>query len=233
MAKYDTDTADTQSFLFVEEASTGLEKLTKELQGDGNECERLTRAVDVQGRLTSGDVDVLILDADSLENRDLRLVHVARSAARQPLIIVTSAKPTADGVIAALRLRVDGYLSRPYDGSALRQEVARALLERRRTFSFDFEPSSEAFDAPATLKNKPPGDVQQVKRLTRREFEVMQRVLIGDDVSAIGTVLYISPHTVRNHLKAIYRKLDVRSRVELVVRFGAFKHESATALFAN
>ncbi len=60
----------------------------------------------------------------------------------------------------------------------------------------------------------------QVKHLTRREFEVLVRVLTGGEVPAVARQLFISPHTVRNHLKAIYRKLDVRSRVELVVRFG-------------
>jgi DNA-binding CsgD family transcriptional regulator len=49
-----------------------------------------------------------------------------------------------------------------------------------------------------------------------REWEVLQQILLGRRVPAIADVLHISQHTVRNHLKAIFRKLGVRSQAELV-----------------
>jgi DNA-binding CsgD family transcriptional regulator len=38
-------------------------------------------------------------------------------------------------------------------------------------------------------------------------------------VGAIAERLKVSEHTVRNHLKAVYRKLDVHSQVELLSRW--------------
>jgi DNA-binding CsgD family transcriptional regulator len=55
-------------------------------------------------------------------------------------------------------------------------------------------------------------------RLTDREWEVAQRVATGDRVALLAEDLGISPNTVRNHLKAIFRKLDVRSQAALVRR---------------
>jgi len=52
--------------------------------------------------------------------------------------------------------------------------------------------------------------------LTAREREVLDALLAGDAVADIGEQLHISYHTARNHLKSIYRKLGVHSRVELV-----------------
>lgn len=54
--------------------------------------------------------------------------------------------------------------------------------------------------------------------LTAREREVLETFLEAGNVHETGRRLSISIHTVRNHLKAIYRKLGVRSRIELVRR---------------
>jgi DNA-binding CsgD family transcriptional regulator len=51
--------------------------------------------------------------------------------------------------------------------------------------------------------------------LSRREREVAQLAIRGLHDAEIAERLILSPHTVKHHLKAIYRKLGVRSRVEL------------------
>lgn len=53
-------------------------------------------------------------------------------------------------------------------------------------------------------------------RLTRREQDVVQCLLEGERVVSIAERLDLSPHTVRNHLKSIFRKLGVHSQAELV-----------------
>lgn len=52
--------------------------------------------------------------------------------------------------------------------------------------------------------------------MTPREQEVLQIFLRHGEIGAIADRLAISPHTVRNHLKAIYRKLGVHSQAELL-----------------
>ncbi|MEU6670995.1 LuxR C-terminal-related transcriptional regulator [Streptomyces sp. NPDC046727] len=55
----------------------------------------------------------------------------------------------------------------------------------------------------------------RVSRLTDTEFAVAELVSQGLTNGRVGSQLYISPHTVAFHLKKIFRKLDVTSRVEL------------------
>jgi DNA-binding CsgD family transcriptional regulator len=62
-----------------------------------------------------------------------------------------------------------------------------------------------------------PVDVKsRLADVSGREWEVLQQILLGRRVPAIADGLHISQHTVRNHLKAIFRKLGVRSQAELI-----------------
>jgi two-component system nitrate/nitrite response regulator NarL len=55
-------------------------------------------------------------------------------------------------------------------------------------------------------------------RLTPRETDVMQAVARGKTNREIAGELKLSEHTVKQHLKQVFGKLDVSSRVELVLR---------------
>ncbi len=57
---------------------------------------------------------------------------------------------------------------------------------------------------------------EHARRLSTRENEIVQALGSGRRVKDIAQDLVISTHTVRNHLKAIYRKLNVRSQFELI-----------------
>jgi DNA-binding NarL/FixJ family response regulator len=54
------------------------------------------------------------------------------------------------------------------------------------------------------------------ERLSAREREIVDAMAAGRRVKEIAEQFAISTHTVRNHLKAVYRKLNVRSQLELV-----------------
>lgn len=54
--------------------------------------------------------------------------------------------------------------------------------------------------------------------LSERELEVMDLLADGRTSAAIADDLILSPHTVRTHVKNIYRKLRVHSRVEAIDR---------------
>jgi DNA-binding CsgD family transcriptional regulator len=48
---------------------------------------------------------------------------------------------------------------------------------------------------------------------------VVAALLAGLDTRAVSARLYISPHTVQDHLKSVFTKTGVHSRRELLTRF--------------
>ena len=56
----------------------------------------------------------------------------------------------------------------------------------------------------------------ELETLSPREAEVLSLLITGDRVPTIAERLHISQHTVRNHLKSMYRKLDVGTQSELI-----------------
>jgi len=55
-----------------------------------------------------------------------------------------------------------------------------------------------------------------IDRLSPRELDVVGLLLEGHRVVSIAAELDVSEHTVRNHLKSIFRKLGLHSQAELV-----------------
>jgi len=53
-----------------------------------------------------------------------------------------------------------------------------------------------------------------IDNLTERQIEILALIAVGATNEEIGEKLYISPHTVKNHLYSIFKKIDVPNRVQ-------------------
>jgi DNA-binding NarL/FixJ family response regulator len=56
-----------------------------------------------------------------------------------------------------------------------------------------------------------------VEALSGRELEVLRAVAAGCGTNEIAARLYISPNTVRNHVRSVLQKLEAHSKLEAVV----------------
>ena len=63
------------------------------------------------------------------------------------------------------------------------------------------------------------GDLQEFAvrhKLTSREQEIIQLILMGNGTKEIGQRLYISGKTVKNNLSNIFQKTGAKNRIQLI-----------------
>ncbi len=63
------------------------------------------------------------------------------------------------------------------------------------------------------------GATKGLENLSERESEILSFVAKGFHDKEVAEKLFISPETVRKHLRNIYQKLHVRSRTEAVLKY--------------
>jgi two-component system, NarL family, response regulator DegU len=98
-----------------------------------------------------------------------------------------------------------------------REELVRVIHHVMEEGAF-LDPAVTATVFSEIKKGKTGFEPQDKAVLTRRELEVLSRVISGLKDREIGEALHISEHTVRSHVKSIYRKLRVSSRAQAANR---------------
>jgi len=141
--------------------------------------------------------------------------------------IVTTLYSDDEHLFPALQCGADGYLLKEDRFEVLVEElqkivrgqpplspaVARRLLTHFR--SSDAAPNTNAAQqAPAAPAVAAPPDHE---RLTPRESEVLTYLSKGFTIKEIASLMGIKWFTVNDHIKSIYRKLNVSSRAEAAV----------------
>jgi DNA-binding CsgD family transcriptional regulator len=117
--------------------------------------------------------------------------------------------------VAALARSRDGSsdahaLERATDGRWVKIEAARleGQPDAQIAVTLRAATSTETFDL-----------LCRASALSRRERNVVAALLAGLDTRAVGARLCISPHTVQDHLKSVFKKTGAHSRRELLARF--------------
>ncbi|MBD2175700.1 response regulator transcription factor [Pseudanabaena sp. FACHB-1998] len=64
---------------------------------------------------------------------------------------------------------------------------------------------------------KPPTQAENVSHLSQRELEVLRLIVDGKSNPEIAATLYLSPNTIKTHVRGIMNKLSVDDRVQAAV----------------
>ncbi|MES2850292.1 MAG: response regulator transcription factor [Bacteroidota bacterium] len=163
--------------------------------------------------LSSNPVDIAMFDiqlqgTDGIECiRKLKLIHPRMQC------MVLTVYDNADTVFKALRAGASSYIlkSTPAEriieaihelysgGSPISSDIARKIID-----AFKVKENSNDF----------------FQHLSKREQEMLEQLSHGFRYKEIATNLFISTETVRTHIRNIYEKLQVNSRVEALRKTG-------------
>ena len=182
--------------------------------GDGNEGIEL--AQELKPDIILLDMRMPILDGISVLKR-LNSLELGI-----PIVILTTSSNEQD-LLGALKAGARGYLLKDMEPDAL----VTALRE------IQFGKTIVAPHLTSVLVRFVRGDMTVSKttgpfsELTPRESEILELMAEGQGNKVIARNLGISDGTVKLHVKAVLRKLDVHSRVEAAVMYIEHNHQSS------
>jgi two-component system, NarL family, response regulator DegU len=137
-------------------------------------------------------------------------IHQERPETR---IVMLTMHADAEVVADALRAGACGYLTK--DSST--EEIADAI-RLAASGETAVSPQLAASMLGELRRLDRSGESDEDRLITKREEEVLQHIADGLSTPEVAAALYISQKTVKNHLAAIYQKLDARDRTQAVVR---------------
>ncbi|MBX9707164.1 MAG: response regulator transcription factor [Caulobacteraceae bacterium] len=164
-------------------------------------------------RIVQLDPDIVLSDIGLPDGSGLDFIPELKRGSGCKVLVVT-AFGDRDTVVAALSAGADGYLLKDSTPEAVVEGIQVTLMggapisASAAVYLLDRLRQSEPVAVPAN-------DTPQ-ERLTPREIELLQVFALGQSYKEAARSLGISPLTVGNHVKAIYRKLAVNSRGEAV-----------------
>lgn len=184
------------------------------LDAEAGSVEQLTRVLD-EPRSMAGRWDVVLMDLDLPGASGIEGIRRVKAKFPNVAVLVCTVFEDPATIVEAIAAGADGYVLKSvrFDelvdqirvvsagGASLSAPVARTLVDVVRRQHDATSPAS-----PTRLD------------LTDRERDVLRCLVDGLTYKESATRLGVSPHTVRTHIRALYKKLQVSNVAEAVNR---------------
>jgi DNA-binding NarL/FixJ family response regulator len=182
----------------------------------------------------NADLDLVLLDLNLPDRDGFSVLVELRKTYPAITVVVMSAQQDHDSVVKALNMGALGFIPK----SATRKVILGAL---QLVMSGDTYIPRQALPSeqppltttrPPTSQAKPEAGGDKVSPadlgLTGRQIDVLALIMQGKSNKAICRVLDLSEPTVKSHVSAILRTLNVSNRTEIVVAVNALKWDVPT-----
>lgn len=163
-------------------------------------------------RSSGGDpIDLCLIDIKLPDGSGLEFVqHIKATSSAKCLILTVLGD--RESVLLALKSGADGYLLKDTPPDLLRLSIERTL--RGET---PISPQAATFLLEIWRGAEPDASkAQSEEALTPREIDVLKLFSRGLSYREAADILTISPNTIGDYVKSIYRKLGVHSRTEAI-----------------
>lgn len=189
--------------VIVDDHSIVRQSLARLLASEGFEIVGEASSIEEAARIIlPGRQDIVIVDLVLGDGSGFDVIHAAAGKARILVLTMHADDRTISDAIAA---GVDGYV--------LKAGTTSELLGALRSIE-----DGDSYFSPAVARKimRLANPSRDTGALTHRELEIVTLLSGGSRPQDIGASLFISPKTVKNHLTAVYAKLEVRSASQAV-----------------
>lgn len=153
-------------------------------------------------------VDVVLMDIGIPGKTGIECIQEAKLMMPQVQFIVYTAFPNHEYIFQALCAGASGYL--------IKTNSTSELLDGIRQVKNGGSPMSSHIARLVVNSFQKIKPLASESTLTSREVEIINFMADGFNYKEIGAKLFISPQTVRTHIRNIYEKLQVKSKTEAI-----------------
>jgi DNA-binding NarL/FixJ family response regulator len=150
---------------------------------------------------------VVVMDINLPGMDGIECTGILRERFPQVQVLICTVHEDDERIFDALRAGAAGYL--------LKRAPIDELIEAIRQVLAGGSPMSPAI-ARRVVSSFRPKKNNELNALSERELEVLDLLGTGMTAKEIGEKIFVSANTVRTHIRHIYEKLQVQTRVEAV-----------------
>jgi DNA-binding NarL/FixJ family response regulator len=212
------------TIMVVEDEWIVARDVQQQLQSLGFEvAEPIANGEEALGLAVRQRPDLVVIDIGLADGTDgLTLTERIRRGANPPQVVVLTARSDSEAMARACAAGAAGYVVKPFMGAQLLSAVLVGLARGRqeRTEREERRQAASSLQAIAgdLVKREEGGESRAnlMAQLSTREQHIVRLLAEHHRPRSVATELGISYHTVRNHLRRIFRKLNVSSQSELL-----------------
>lgn len=160
--------------------------------------------------LKSKDIDVLLVDLGMPEMSGFEVLREIQRLSLSVYCIVLSMYEDEPNISKAIQLGVSGYLSKNTE----KEELIAAI--RTVSLGDTYYGKSVSDTMIAGFSKKRTDHNSSEPRLTKREVEILEKIINGHSNKQIAEFLFLSQRTVDTHRHNIMTKMEVNNTAELV-----------------
>ncbi|MBC8588767.1 response regulator [Paratissierella segnis] len=158
--------------------------------------------------------NIIIMDIDIPYMSGIEVLKIIKDQGLNSKVIILTALRNREFIIAATKLGAMGYLFKNCDTNTLLKSIREISIGRT------YIDQAVATVLTQNVHNKIQKsniELEKIKSLSRREYEVLTLISSGRSNKDIGKELFISEKTVKNHITKLFKKIDVNDRVQATI----------------
>jgi len=180
-------------------------------ESDGFDCIGAFYSAEEAIENLTGNEDIILLDINLPQISGIEAIPKIKQLFPEVKIIMLTILDDDHTIIEAILAGADGYLLKKSSPT----QILHSIEECERGGSP--MTASIAKKVLSVFKKFVPIQKEGFS-LTKREKEILNLLVGGEDNNSIAEKLFISIQTVRNHIRHIYKKLQVHSKSQAVVK---------------
>jgi DNA-binding NarL/FixJ family response regulator len=178
-------------------------------------CTEYSKAEDAMYGFEQELPDVVLMDINLPGMNGIECTKVIKQKFPSVLVIMCTVYEDDEKIFNALKAGASGYI--------LKRAAIDTLLDAIRDVVNGGSPMSAIIARRVVLSFSPSGSNTHSELLSPRELEILNLLSDGFRIKEVADKLFITVNTIRTHIRHIYEKLHVTSRVEAINKINGKK----------